>query len=78
MRETAALSLSLMAAAVGPQFRPNPRTACRHCHCRHRAAAAATLRTDCERQEGLQTLDLEVAEVQRLAAEPHSLAVAAR
>ena len=77
VRETAALSVSLTAAAVGPPFRPNSRTACCRCH-RHRTAAAAILQTDCERQEGLQTLDLEVAEVQRLAAEPHSLAVAAR
>ena len=74
----AASTLSLMAAVVvEPPFCLNFCTEYRRCRCRPRTAAAIP-QTDCERQEGLQTLDLEVAEVQRLAAEPHSLAVAAR
>ena len=67
-----------MAAAVGPQLQPNFCTAGRRCRRRCCTTAAAILQMDCERQEGLQTLDLEVAEVQRLVAEPHSPVVAVR
>ena len=77
MRETVASLLSLVAAAVvEPQFCLGFHTAYHHC-CRHRTAAA-TPPTDFERPGRLRTLDLEVAKVQRLVAEPHSPVVAVR
>ena len=62
---------------VEPLFYRDFHTAYCHCRCCCRTAAA-TPRTDFERSGRLQTLDLEVAEVQMLAAEPHALVVAVR